>query len=103
MECQYPLITPGDRAQILLGDRGREARVRVAERGHGDAGAEVEVAAAAGVPDLAALAALEDDRRLAVVRAVGSVECAGTGVEPDFAADYPSQFEFEVFCRAECV
>ena len=41
------------------------------------------------------------DRRLAVVRAVGGVDRARTGVEPDFAAEHTPQFEFEFFCRAE--
>ncbi len=56
-----------EEAPRLLGQRGREARVGVTERGDCDAGAEVEVAAPLGVPDLAAAAALEDDRGLAVV------------------------------------
>src|SRR5262249_23744150 len=41
------------------------------------------------------------DRRVAVVRAVGGVESARTGVEPDFAAKHTPQFEFEFFCKAE--
>src|SRR5213594_5117044 len=43
------------------------------------------------------------DRRLAVVRAVGGVHRARTGVEPDFAAEHTPQFEFEFFCRAEYI
>src|SRR5438094_4924524 len=41
------------------------------------------------------------DRRLAVVRALGSVDGACTGVEPDFAMKHAPQFEFELFCRGE--
>src|SRR5438876_7184637 len=41
------------------------------------------------------------DRRLAVVRAVGSIARARTGVESDFAAQHTPQFELEYFCGAE--
>ena len=41
------------------------------------------------------------DGRLAVVRAVGGVDRARSGVETDFAAHHTPQFEFEFFCRAE--
>ena len=45
----------------LLGDRFHQARMRVAERVDGDAGAEIEVALAAGREQPAALAPLEGD------------------------------------------
>ena len=44
----------------LAGDGGEHRRVGVPERVHRDAGEQVEVAAAVGVPDVAALAADED-------------------------------------------
>ena len=56
-----------DELAELLGDARREHRVRVAEPAHRDARGEVEVARAGHVPDLAAAAALEHDRLLAVV------------------------------------
>ncbi len=61
------IIGSVEEARGLLGDGRGEPRVGVAERGDGDAGAEVEVASALGVPHLAALAAIEDQRRLPVV------------------------------------
>ena len=51
----------------LVGDRRDDGGVRVAERGDRDARDQVEVAVAVGVPDLAALAAVEGKRRHAVV------------------------------------
>ena len=46
----------------LLGDRARQARMRVAERGHADARQQIEVLAALGVEQTHALAAHERDR-----------------------------------------
>src|SRR6516165_4845671 len=51
----------------LVGDRLDDGRVRVAERAHRDAGDQVQVLVAVGVPDPASLAAGERQRRGAVV------------------------------------
>ena len=56
-----------EQAAGLRGDGLGQPGVRVAEDAHGDARGHVEVAAAVDVPQLAALAAREHDRRLAVV------------------------------------
>ncbi|MEZ4394554.1 MAG: hypothetical protein R3A48_26070 [Polyangiales bacterium] len=64
-------------ARDLLGDGLHQRRVRVAEHAHRDARVEVEVAAAVGVPEVAALAAGHHQRRLLVVSeevATGQVE-----------------------------
>jgi len=54
-------------ASHLLGDGRHVTRMRMSERGHRHARCQIEVALAALVPDLAAVAAYEDTRRLAVV------------------------------------
>src|SRR5262249_46488987 len=51
----------------LVGDALRERRMRVAQAAHRDARRHVEVAGPGAIPDLAAAAALEDDRLLAVI------------------------------------
>jgi hypothetical protein len=52
----------------LLAQRGDELGMRVAQRAHGDARIHVEVTLARAIPDVAALAARQDERRLAVIR-----------------------------------
>jgi hypothetical protein len=57
-----------------------DGRVGVAEGGDGDAGDQVEVAVAVGVPDPAALAAGQGERRGAVVDHHRGLEPAAQGV-----------------------
>ena len=47
----------------LLGDRGGDLRMAVARRGHGDTGAEVDVAITFDIPQFGALGALDVNRR----------------------------------------
>ena len=55
-------------ARGLLGDGLRERGMRVPDRAHGNAGAEIEIAASFDVEELTPLTAREDDRSRFVVR-----------------------------------